>query len=67
MIQSKKDEYVSEADYRRFLACARNPKKLVLIDASNHRFTDRRSELRTAYREALAWIPAPAADAGTRK
>jgi fermentation-respiration switch protein FrsA (DUF1100 family) len=67
MIQSRKDEYVTEADYLRFLASARDPKKLVLIDASNHRFTDRRTELRTAYREALAWIAAWAADAGTRK
>jgi alpha-beta hydrolase superfamily lysophospholipase len=67
MIQSKKDEYVTETDYQRFLATARDPKRLVLIDASNHRFTDRRNELRTAYRDALAWIAARAADAGIRK
>ena len=56
MIQSRKDEYVSEADYERFLATAREPKQLTLIDASNHRFTDRRQELRTAYFAGLAWI-----------
>jgi type IV secretory pathway VirJ component len=56
MIQSRKDEYVSEADYQRFLAAAREPKTLTLIDASNHRFTDRRQELRTAYFTGLAWI-----------
>ena len=56
MIQSKKDEYVSEADYQRFLATAREPKQLALIDASNHRFTDRRQELRTTYLAGLAWI-----------
>jgi alpha-beta hydrolase superfamily lysophospholipase len=67
MIQSKKDEYVTEADYRRFLATARDPKELVLIDASNHRFTDRRAELSAAYRDALAWIAMRAADAGMRK
>ena len=54
MIQSTKDEYVSEADYKRFLATARDPKKLVLIDASNHRFTDRRDQLRTACFAGLA-------------
>src|SRR6266540_1215731 len=44
MIQSKKDEYVTPADYEKFRAVAREPKQLVLIDANNHRFTDRRAE-----------------------
>jgi fermentation-respiration switch protein FrsA (DUF1100 family) len=56
MIQSRKDEYVSEGDYQRLLATAREPKQLTLIDASNHRFTDRRPELRAAYFNGLAWI-----------
>lgn len=56
MIQSKRDEYVSPADYARFLATAREPKQLTLIDAGNHRFTDRRPELRAAYFAGLAWI-----------
>jgi hypothetical protein len=47
---------VSEADYREMDAIAKPPKKLVLIDASNHRFTDRRKELRAEYLAALAWI-----------
>ena len=42
MIQSKKDEYVTQADYERFRTIAKEPKQLVLIDAANHRFTDRR-------------------------
>lgn len=37
MIQSSRDEYVTEADYRRLEATAREPKKLVVIDAANHR------------------------------
>ena len=45
MIQSKKDEYVPTSEYERLLALAKEPKKLVLIDAANHRFTDRRPEL----------------------
>jgi alpha-beta hydrolase superfamily lysophospholipase len=56
MIQSTKDEYVSEQDYRRYESVARPPRKLVLINASNHRFTDRRAEVRAAYFDALAWI-----------
>jgi len=56
MIQSKKDEYVTPADYERFRALARQPSRLVLIDASNHRFTDRRPELDAAFVSGLAWI-----------
>jgi fermentation-respiration switch protein FrsA (DUF1100 family) len=56
MIQSTKDEYVPESDYRAMERTAREPKKLTLIDASNHRFTDRIPELRRAYADALAWI-----------
>ncbi len=56
MIQSTHDEYVTSADYERFRATARDPKQLVLIDASNHRFTDRRKELNTAFTQGLAWI-----------
>jgi hypothetical protein len=55
---------VSEADYQRFLATAGEPKKLTLIDASNHRFTDRRQELRAAYFAGLAWIQQMLASAG---
>lgn len=57
-IQSTKDEYVSEADYRRLFETARDPKKLFLIDASNHRFTDKPGELRAAYASALDWVKA---------
>jgi fermentation-respiration switch protein FrsA (DUF1100 family) len=56
MIQSTRDEYVTEGEYRALEAAARAPKKLVLIDASNHRFTDRVAELRSQYFAALAWI-----------
>ena len=60
MIQSTKDEYVTEADYRELTAAARSPRKLVLIEASNHRFTDRMQDLRREFLAALAWIPAEA-------
>jgi type IV secretory pathway VirJ component len=58
MIQSTRDEYVSEQDYRDMEAAARQPKKLALIAAANHRFTDRIPELRSQYLAALAWIEA---------
>jgi len=56
MIQSSKDEYVPKAEYDRLSATAREPKRLVVIDASNHRFTDKRPELQAAYAAGLAWI-----------
>jgi type IV secretory pathway VirJ component len=56
MIQSTRDEYVTEADYRQFEKVARDPKKLVLIDAGNHRFTDRRKELQVEILGCLAWM-----------
>jgi len=56
MIQSTKDEYVPEADYRAIEMAAREPKRQVLIAASNHRFTDRIAELRVAYADGLSWI-----------
>lgn len=56
MIQSTKDEYVTEADYRTFERVARDPKKLVLIDAANHRFTDRRKELQAEVLGCLAFL-----------
>jgi hypothetical protein len=56
MIQSTKDEYVTEADYRLFEHVARDPKKLVLINASNHRFTDRRQDLQREVVSCLTWM-----------
>ena len=56
MIQSTKDEYVPEADYRAMDKAAREPKRQVLIAASNHRFTDRIADLRQSYGDGLNWI-----------
>jgi alpha-beta hydrolase superfamily lysophospholipase len=64
LIQSTKDEYVPEADYRRIFDTARDPKKLFLIDASNHRFTDKTRELRAAYASAIEWVKAVDASRG---
>lgn len=59
MIQSRRDEYVAEADFRAFEATARPPKRLIVIDANNHRFTDRLPELRQQVLAGLAWIVNP--------
>jgi alpha/beta superfamily hydrolase len=56
MIQSTRDEYVTAREYRELEAAARPPKKLALIEAANHRFTDKIAELRDQYIAALAWI-----------
>jgi type IV secretory pathway VirJ component len=61
MIQSTKDEYVSKAEWERLLADAREPKKQILIDATNHRFTDKRAEVGAAYVSGLGWIAQTAA------
>jgi type IV secretory pathway VirJ component len=58
MIQSKQDEYVTPSDYERLRTIAREPKQLVLIDAANHRFTDRRPELNRAFADGLVWLAA---------
>ena len=59
MIQSKKDEYVTVRDYRELEEAARPPRKLALIDASNHRFTDKLDDLRREFSNGVAWIRAP--------
>jgi hypothetical protein len=56
LIHSTKDEYVTAADIKAFDSVAREPKKLVLINASNHRFTDRKPELKQQFMACLAWV-----------
>ena len=46
MIQSTKDEYVPEGSTGSSKRRAKPPKKLVLIDARNHRFGGKHTELR---------------------
>ena len=56
MLQSTHDEYVPQRDYEQCFARAKEPKRLILIDASNHRFTDKREELQAQFLGALDWI-----------
>ena len=55
----KEYEAVPRADQRRpdLEAAARPPRTLILIPASNHRFTDRIADLRRAYLAALVDMP----------
>jgi hypothetical protein len=66
MIQSTRDEYVPESDYRALEQAARQPKSLTLIAASNHRFTDRVTEVRRAVIEALETIRSNVVGKGER-
>jgi len=56
MLQSRKDEYVTPDEYKALEQAARDPKKQVLIDASNHRFTDKRKELQQEVLGCVAWM-----------
>ena len=56
MIIALEDELISSDLALQSYRNALEPKKLVLIDASNHRFSDRRPELRAAYFSGLEWI-----------
>lgn len=55
-IQSTRDEFVPLATAKSLFAAAPEPKRLFLIDASNHRFSDKRAELHERLSEALKWI-----------
>jgi fermentation-respiration switch protein FrsA (DUF1100 family) len=59
-IQSTHDEFVPPADIERVLQAARDPKRLWTIDASDHRFSDKRDEFDRRLLEAVAWVQARA-------
>jgi type IV secretory pathway VirJ component len=56
MIQSATDDYSTDADRAQLLDAAKPPKKMIMIGAANHRFTDKLPELRTELLGAIAWI-----------
>lgn len=56
MIQSATDEYATDADRARLLTAAKPPRKMVMIPAGNHRFTDKLPELRAEFLGAITWI-----------
>jgi pimeloyl-ACP methyl ester carboxylesterase len=61
MLQSGKDEYVGVDEAKRLFQAAADPKRLVLIEAQNHRFEGAQPEFFRQLREALEWTTAAAA------
>ena len=57
-IHSTRDEFVPVDEIRRVMDRAREPKRLWLIDAANHRFAGSEPQLKAKLREAIAWIGA---------
>jgi fermentation-respiration switch protein FrsA (DUF1100 family) len=59
-INSSQDEFVPVADVRRIIDAANEPKRLWIIKASDHRFSDNQAELDRRLIEAIAWVRANA-------
>jgi pimeloyl-ACP methyl ester carboxylesterase len=55
-IHSTHDEFVSRDEAERVLAYAEYPKKLWIVTASDHRFSDNLGEFDARLLEALAWV-----------
>jgi pimeloyl-ACP methyl ester carboxylesterase len=55
-IHSTTDEFVPLAEAQRIFAAAQAPKKLWVVRASNHRFSDNLAEFDSRLLEALAWV-----------
>ena len=58
MIQSTSDTASPQKVGNALFATARDPKKYVLIKASNHRFSGAREEFYTALGNAVTWMRA---------
>ena len=59
-IHSTHDEFVPVADVERVVNAANEPKRLWIVNASNHRFSDNLEELDRQLLEAIAWVNAHA-------
>ena len=55
-IHSTRDEFVSVADIRRVFDAAKEPKRLWIVKASDHRFSDNLAEFDRRLAEAIAWV-----------
>lgn len=55
-IHSSHDEFVPIAEIERVLANAREPKKLWIVNASDHRFSDNLMEFNRRLFEAVQWV-----------
>ena len=59
-IHSAHDEFVPVADVERVLKAANEPKRLWIVNASNHRFSNNLDEFDRQLLEAIAWVKAHA-------
>jgi fermentation-respiration switch protein FrsA (DUF1100 family) len=57
-IHSTHDEFVPIAEVERVMNDAREPKRLWIVNASNHRFSDRLEELDQRLLDAITWVKA---------
>ncbi len=55
-IASTRDEFVPAAEVLRVMAAAREPKRLWIVPASDHRFSDNQRELQARLVDAIAWV-----------
>jgi len=60
-IHSTQDEFVPLSEARKVLAAAKEPKKLWIVTASGHAFSDNLPEFDRRLIEAIAWVTANAA------
>jgi pimeloyl-ACP methyl ester carboxylesterase len=58
VIHSTHDEFVPVADIQRVLRGAKDPKRLWIVSASDHRFSDHLDEFDRRLLEAIAWVKA---------
>ena len=55
-IHSTRDEFVPLSEVQRVLSAAREPKKLWIVSAGDHRFSDNLAEFDRRLLEALGWV-----------
>jgi fermentation-respiration switch protein FrsA (DUF1100 family) len=55
-IQAAHDEFVGMGDVQKILSRAREPKRLWVVNASNHRFSDNVAEFDRRLEEAVRWV-----------
>jgi fermentation-respiration switch protein FrsA (DUF1100 family) len=56
VLNSRHDEFVPEAESRGIVDRARDPKRLWIVEAADHRFSDNQPGLQKALAEAIAWV-----------
>lgn len=56
VINSTRDEFVPAGEADRIMSAAQSPKRLWMIAAADHRFSDRQAELSLRLAEAIAWV-----------